>query len=366
MKNILKFIGKLFGAMILLFLLYIVTTLIYGTLTDWQPPKEEAAVIGQNAELSVISDSLISFASWNVGYGGLGAKSNFFFDNGDQVFSNGRMIRSPKELVDEYIQGAELFISSTQSDFFLLQEVDYQSKRSYFINQFDTYRKKLPSYSAAFAANYKNDRVPLPIAEPWRAYGAVHSGLATLARYEPNNSTRYQLPGSFEWPNSIFQLDRCVLKQTFPVANGKELCVFNVHNSAYDKGGFMKKQQFAFLKELFEAEYAKGNYVVVGGDWNQVPPNFPFDKFMPGKTGGYSQIPIAPDAMPSDWTWVYDPTRPTNRKVRDAYVPQITFETLIDFFLISPNLQVRKVKGINQEFRYSDHQPVWMEVEIIQ
>ena len=280
------------------------------------------------------------------------------------MLSNGRMIRSPKEYVDEYIAGAEQFVSTTKSDFFLLQETDFDSKRSYHINEFDRLRNKLPNYSATFAANYKNERVPLPIAEPWHVYGQVLSGLTTLARFQPEESTRYQLPGKFEWPTRLFQLDRCVLKQTYPVANGKKMVVFNVHNSAYDKGGKLKKQQIEFLKNMFSEEYEKGNYVVVGGDWNQVPPNFAFDRFMPGNNGGYSQINIAADAMPADWTWVYDPTMPTNRKSRDVYVPNKTFETLIDFFLISPNIKVKTVKGLQQNFRLSDHQPVWMEIEL--
>jgi endonuclease/exonuclease/phosphatase family metal-dependent hydrolase len=32
--------------------------------------------------------------------------------------------------------------------------------------------------------------------------------------------------------------------------------------------------------------------------------------------------------------------------------------------LISPNLTAKQVKTIDQQFRFSDHQPVWMEVEL--
>ncbi len=364
MKNVFTLIKKTIGWLLLAILLYIVGVLIYGTATDWQPEATIKLETAQEASEKVINDSILTFTTWNIGYGGLGAKSNFFFDNGDQMFSNGRMIRSPKEYVDEYVAGAEQFVSTTKSDFFLLQETDFDSKRSYHINEFDRLRNKLPNYSAAFAANYKNERVPLPIAEPWRVYGQILSGLTTLARFQPEESIRYQLPGKFEWPTRLFQLDRCVLKQTYVTANGKKLVVFNVHNSAYDKGGKLKKQQIEFLKGMFSEEYAKGNYVVVGGDWNQVPPNFAFDRFMPGNTGGYSQISIEADAMPADWTWVYDPTTPTNRKSRDIYTANKTFETLIDFFLISPNIKVNAVKGLPQGFRISDHQPVYMEIEL--
>ena len=56
---------------------------------------------------------------------------------------------------------------------------------------------------------------------------------------------------------------------------------------------------------------------------------------------------------------------PTNRKTASPYNKEETFITLIDFFLISPNVKMRQVKGIRQDFQFSDHQPVWMEVELL-
>ena len=41
-----------------------------------------------------------------------------------------------------------------------------------------------------------------------------------------------------------------------------------------------------------------------------------------------------------------------------------TFVTLIDFYLVSPNIRVEEVKGINIKFRYSDHQPVRLKVSL--
>jgi endonuclease/exonuclease/phosphatase family metal-dependent hydrolase len=140
--------------------------------------------------------------------------------------------------------------------------------------------------------------------------------------------------------------------------------VINIHNSAYDDGS-LKAQQMVFLQELFLREYAKGNYVIAGGDWNQCPPFFAYDRFMPGQGQGYEQQNVNPDLLPADWQWVYDPTVPTNRKVSDPFVKGQTFVTLIDFFLVSPNIRVTKARGIDLGFQFSDHQPVWMEVELL-
>ena len=72
-------------------------------------------------------------------------------------------------------------------------------------------------------------------------YGEVLSGLVTFSRYQPKESTRFQLPGDYPWPDRIFHLDRCASVHRIPTNMGPELVVINIHNSAFDKGGFLKK-----------------------------------------------------------------------------------------------------------------------------
>lgn len=359
-----KIITRSALALALLLLLYVVAILLYGTFNDWVPPEREVLHNTGAEAAPVIEDSLLSFVTWNLGFGGLGAESEFFFDHGNMYFSMGRMVRAPRPAVEKNNAGITQFAGSTASDFFLFQEVDFHSKRGYYTNQHERVLDELPGYSAYFAVNFRAPLVPIPIFEPWHLYGEVESGLSTYSKYQPYESVRLQLPGAFGWPVYLFQLDRCVALHRFRVEGGKELVVMNVHNSAYDADGSLKQQQMAFLQSLFRKEYELGHYVIVGGDWNQVPPYFRFDGYMPGRTQGYTQINIAPDFLPPDWQWAYDPRVPTNRKTKTPYVPGETFITLIDFFLVSPNVQIKMVKGIDQQFRFSDHQPVYMEVEL--
>ncbi|NUQ26205.1 MAG: endonuclease/exonuclease/phosphatase family protein [Saprospiraceae bacterium] len=365
MKPILKRTLKVLGLVLSLFSAYIGVILVHGTLVDYQAPPQETLQAAQTAAAGKVPDSVISLAIWNLGYTGLGAEADFFFDNGRHLSSGPHMVRPPRELTDKFEAGIEQWMMSTQADFFLLQEVDLASRRSYYINQFERLQAQKPGFSAYFAVNYLNPRVPLPLLEPWNPYGAVHSGLATYSRFQPSEATRYQLPGSFGWPMSNFQLDRCLAVFRYPVKGGKDLVVINVHNSAHDRDGRLKKQEMAYLKDLLLKEYEKGNYVIAGGDWNQCPPFFRFDGFMPGRTQGYVQLNIPDDFLPTDWRWVYDPTVPTNRKARKPYKPGETFVTIIDFFLISPNVKVKSVKCMDLQFQFSDHQPVWMEVELV-
>ena len=360
LKLMLKGVGGLIG----LFLLYVLIVLIHGTFTDYQPEKVVTLPAKSGSGPKVIEDSILSFAIWNVGYGGLGEESNFFYDNSYGLLSRGRMIRSPKPAVEKNIAGMTSFVASTKADFFLFQEVDFRSKRSYYINQYEAMQQARSDYSANFTVNYQVKRVPVPVLEPWRVYGATKSGLATYGRFQPTSVTRLQLPGTFSWPTRIFQLDRCLLVNRYQCAGGKELVVINLHHSAYDAKGDLKQVQMNFLRDLVLEEYQKGNYVIAGGDWNLCPPFFRFDGFAPGKTAGYNQFNIEPDFLPDTWRWIYDTRVPTNRKTKTRYEAGETFVTLIDFFLVSPNINVLTAKGINQGFRFSDHQPVWMEIEL--
>ncbi len=361
MKSIM-FILKLIGIALLLFLLYVIIALIHGTLTDFKPDEIIKLEPDSSANEKVIQDSVLTFANWNVGYSGLGAESDFFYDDGGFLTSKGKMIRAPRKNVEKNLAGALQFIKNHSADFYLFQEVDVNSKRSYHINAHEKYAQTLPGYAATFAVNFKSARVPLPVLEFWRVMGKMHSGLGTYSRFQPTESTRYQFPGSYGWPDRIFHLDRCFAAHRYSTMSGKELVVINTHNSAYDDGT-MKKQQMTYLKDYLEKEYAKGNFVVVGGDWNQCPPEFQYDQFMPGKGGGYSQINVEKEYVPG-WQWAFDEKVPTNRKLTNVYKKGETFSTLIDFYLVSPNIEILEVKNIDQNFQYSDHQPVMLKIRL--
>lgn len=361
----LKTAFRALGGLTLASALYVVLVLLHGTFTDYQPDQVESIDPYQSSSLAQIDQDELDLVIWNLGFGGLGKESEFFFDaSGSQFFSGGKMVHATERMVEKNNEGILDFVREQDADFFLLQEVDKSSKRSYYYDQFGALATAVPDYDVHFATNYKVGRVPIPIMEPWHVYGKTFSGLATLSRFQASKVERYQLPGSFDWPTRIFQLDRCIAIHRYPTGREGELVVMNIHHSAYDEGGVLKKQQMAFLKDLLIAEYANGNYVIVGGDWNQCPPYFDFDQFMPGQTEGYTQMNIPADYLPADWTWAYDRNTPTNRKTHSPYRHGKTFVALIDFFLVSPNVEVVEVQGVDQGFDFSDHQPVKMRVRL--
>lgn len=346
---------------------YVGGLLIYGTLTDWQP--EGVTVIdasaGQHAQEPYLPDSLITLLSWNVGYGGLGDQDYFYYNRGDFFWTDLGKARTTRENVDRYVAGQQLTLANTQADFFLLQEVDTASRRSHYTNQLAQARGALADYAAYYAPNFQTSRVPLPIFQPWDHYGDVQSGLVTLSKFEPLSAERVQLPGEFPWPTRLFQLDRCVLRQVFTTEVGRELVLYNVHLSAYDADGGVRRQQMAYLREAVLDDYRSGRYVIVGGDWNQLPPGF--DWFSLNPTVEETQLgPVIPfDFLPPGWNWGYDPRVASVRNSDEVYDSHRSKRSVIDYFLTSPNVRIHRVKTLDQDFRYSDHQPVYLEAELI-
>ena len=350
---------------ILLLVAYVGGFLLYGTLTDWQPPEQQSLtdLNDSSIETASITDSTLTFLSWNIGFAGLGETSHFFYDAGDFFWTEMGEARAEKEEVEQAVKGISTTIGAVDADFYLLQEVDTSSRRSYYTHQIDSINAKRGDNSLFYALNYKNNRVPLPIFQPWDHYGYVRSGLLSMSPYSATESERLSLPGSLSWPTSLFALDRCVLRQVFPTEWGNDLVVYNIHLSAYDDGS-KKAQEMAWLQQQLLQDYESGSYIVVGGDWNQVPPGFDYAQFTPLRRDDFFQSDISFDFMPQGWKWVYDPTIPTNRKTPTPYDAIRSAKTLIDFFLISPNIRVEGVQCLDQDFQFSDHQPVRVELRL--
>lgn len=338
---------KYLGLAILVLFLALALLIFYATITYFDPPKE--FIISQSPTPDTIRcNQEYNLLSWNIGYAGLGENMDFFYDDGEKV-------RDTYERTIINLDSITRFLKrKTTCPFILLQEVDVCSKRSYCINEMESIQT-IGEYHTAYAQNYLVKFVPIPPTSP---LGKVNSGVMSLSKYRPTTSIRTAYPGQFSWPTRLFNLRRCMLVNRYPTNNGKEFILINTHNSAFDDGS-LKKQEMEFLKEFILKEYSKGNFVVIGGDWNQAPPTFQLNTFGENyKVEFFKLTNIAKDFMPSDWKWVYDPKYPTNRYLNEKYQQGKTYNSIIDIFLISPNVEAIENQTFNLNFTNSDHNPL--------
>lgn len=350
MKKIFKIILGIIGFLVLLVGGYFLAM----TITDYRP-KEVISLKVESQKTTILNKNEISITTFNIGYCGLDDKQDFFLDGGTMSRS------SSKEKTEENLKGVESTLKNIDTDFIFLQEVDKKATRSNNVNEYDYLTKSLKDYSSTFATNYKVLWVPVPLSYPM---GYVNGGLVTLSKYKIEETNRYQYPGSEAWPRQLAELDRCFIESKISLSNGKSLVLLNSHMSAYDKGGLIRKQQLSFLKNYIESEYKKGNYVVVGGDFNhQIPGTDP--KLFKTEETWPDWLQIIPDDFtPEGFKWVGDKTVPSNRSVDAYYKEGVNFLSVIDGFLVSPNVEVTDIKGYDLKFKNSDHNPVKINLKL--
>lgn len=337
----------------LLPIIIIALFLLYSIIFEYRPALEEESIAFiRNGKIIDVTKPL-EVTTFNMGYAGLDAGEDFFMDGGT------RSRAASKEQVETNLEAIATFLLTKKSDIYLLQEVDRMADRSYEIDQAELLTDILPGYNACFAYNYKALWVPVPLLNPM---GSVYSGLMTMSRSDYDTSVRYRLPGNEPFPKRYFDLKRCVVENTYELSNGKKLIVINVHLSAFDKGGKIRALQVKWLEEHLQKVYDKSkNYVIVGGDWNHIlSENLRSDAL--GEEPEW--VAILPAALETNtgFKMVYDKNINTVRNNDKPYIKGESYETIIDGFLVSPNLKIIKVNGTDLGFQNSDHQPVTIQV----
>ncbi len=350
-KSIFKKILFLIGMLIILLALF----LIYISLNDFQPPDSKSLLVDIKNPSQIEFDSSFSLMSWNLGYNGLGKEMDFFYDEGKQVRAN-------EKLSSHYLeQNLNLVKSRSDIHFWFFQEVDQHSKRSYFINQENELTESLSNYNSVFAKNYAVKWVPVPLLNPM---GKVNAGLMTFSKNSPIEALRISYPNIAAWPNNLFLLDRCFILSRYLLPNNKHLVLMNTHNSYYVSNDSLRKVELEIIRQKMLEEYKAGNYIVAGGDWNRLPANFHED-FKGQMKQLQKSVPVFEnDFLPKNWLWAYDTTLFTNRELNFPYDEKMSQKSSIDYFIVSPNVEIVENYVFPLNFENSDHNPVFLKFKI--
>lgn len=350
-------VSKRIGLILLIILgaafLIVLGLLAYLTITDYRPDDiEDLELTGSSSKSSPSAGDSITVTTFNTGYSSLSETESFFMDGGDKVRPDS------SELVKDNMGGILDFIKAQDSDVFFLQEVDRDSHRSYGIDQFDYYTSSTQGLAGAFATNYKCGFVPYPV--PF--IGRVESGVATFSSLPLEEPQRIALFSPFSWPMSTANLKRCALVSRVPLeGTDSELVLINIHLDAYDDGTGRMQQTVETL-DLAYSEYEKGNYVIIGGDFNQQFPAHPLELV---EEGLWKPQSLSDYKLRDDWAFHDGGSTPTCRLLNEPYTtadnPQFY---IIDGFIISPNLTLESIETINLDFKNSDHNPVTMTVKL--
>lgn len=325
---------------------------VYLSVTEYSPEDRKPAewLYIQSGDAVSIGEQMTIY-TWNIGYAGLDAKTDFFMDGGNNVNPSSDDVADNMAAIKE-------FISSNEADAWFIQEIDTHSARTGYMNQLEDIASVYDG-SYALAYNYKCEFVPIPLPP----IGKMESGIATFTSGSvKSGSERIALPCPFSWPVSIANLKRCLMVTRLAVeGSDKQVVLINLHLEAYDDGEG-KIAQTKLLMQVLEKEYAKGNYVIAGGDFNQSFPGV-LDKY-PVADDVWTPGMLEERSLPSGFKYVFDEESATCRLL-DRPLDEGSQLYVLDGFIVSPNVKVDLVDTVELGFVNSDHNPVKLQVTLL-
>lgn len=201
-----------------------------------------------------LSPSILKMITWNTGFFyGEGSEGDGY-EAQDEAFYSERLVLAANEL------------KSWDADIVFLQEIDFASSRTHFINQAITLAKLAGYHFVAQAPSWKANYIPFPYWPVSLHFGRMNSGGAILSRYPLKNHQIHILdkPASNPWWYNLFYLHR-YLQQVNVTVGEKSFHLVNLHLEAFDKAN--RENQIQELIKLHKTEEID----FIAGDFNMVP-----------------------------------------------------------------------------------------------
>ena len=307
-----------------------------------------------DADAAVQTGQPYTVISYNIGFGAYEPDYGFFMDGGAESRAWSR------ERVTANVQNIASFLKERQADFYLLQEVDIGSTRTYQLDEREALYAALFDKCSVFAQNYDSPYLMYPLNSP---HGASRSGLLTFSRADITAAERVELPVESGFMK-LLDLDRCYSVSRIPAEDGKELVLYNLHLSAYTSDGTIATEQLKLLLADMQAEYDAGNWCVAGGDFNkdllgdsaawfgEADQSYSWAQPIPAGTfDGVDVTLVTP----------LDESAPVpSCRNADGPYHQGQYVLTVDGFLVTPNVTVARAVVLDTGFAYSDHNPVTM------
>lgn len=365
-KKIIKRALLIIAGLILLVALVLGVYILYIQLQYYRI-DDNLALDVENAQTEKLDDDgKYSVMTYNIGFGAYNHDFSFFMDSGtmkDGTAVAGTMSRAQSvDIVNENTSGAISAMQNADADFYFLQEVDRDATRSHHIDQTALVRGAFADYGYTYAQNFHSAYLAYPLYE---MHGKVDAGLVTLSRYEVDSAVRRSYPVDTSFFTKFFDLDRCFAVEYLSIDGADaQLVLINSHMSAYDEGGIVRAQQLKLLFETAAAERAKGNYVIIGGDFNHVLGDGA-DIFETQQLTPEWVAKLSDDDLPSGFSIVHAENADKTATCRSTDLPYekgVNYTAVLDGFIISDNIKAT-AENIDTDFAFSDHNPAKLTFE---
>lgn len=334
-------------------LIIVAAFLLYLSVADFNPPENEIIHMEKPSTANTIPVGKIELYTWDIAYGGKGK---------DMFEVEQKPVQPAKEL-SGYERNRDGIIyqltTLNKLDFVLLQQVDLNSKRSFFDNQVERFKATFKDYVASFTITHKTRAIPFLCKT-----GTIQSGLLTLSKFKPYEVKRIAYQSTYAWPMRLMKPDFGFLLTRYKVSNGKQMVILNFQNPDFAESAIQFEKWIAQLKAILMDEYSKGNYVIAGGNWNVNPFDLANLAIEDGNKISNVANHFPSNFLPDGFLLAFDAKHPSVRSVDMPYKKGETATSIVDFFLLSPNFKLVTVNVLDSNFEFSNHQAVGMIVEM--
>ncbi len=283
--------------------------------------------------------SVLKIQTWNLG---------FLFGEG----SDGPKYQ-PKEKVfyEQKIASLVDQIKSSSPDVICLQEVDFESSRSFDINQATELAKKANYPYVALAVSWESHYIPFPYWPLSRNFGRVKSGGAILSKYPiiSHQVHFYHKPTSKPWWYNLFYPHRYFQKVEIEFGE-KKLKVISLHLDAYDKQD--RRSQIAYLVETLKSSPVD----FISGDFNMIPDVASKRSKFVTNSDDYENDPSFSEMKKSGLSEVIPETIYAEDESSYMTFPASRPERRLDYIFFNPGLKMIKAEILPSAL--SDHLPL--------
>jgi len=243
----------------IIFFLFFVFIFLSWSSYPWSLNKAtvQSTIINIEPEMMVDVEeipSVIKIVTFNIGFlYGRGSEGSGY-EHRDIEFYEKALVHISKEMIH------------WDADIVFLQEIDFDSSRSHYIDQAKFIATKAGYPFVAEAISWEANYIPFPYFPLRNNFGKMNSGGAILSKYplSDHQVTLLTKPLSQPWWYNLFYLHRYFQKVSVTIGD-KKFNLMNLHLEAFDKAN--RKEQIEILLE----EVKKSKIDFIAGDFNMVP-----------------------------------------------------------------------------------------------
>ncbi|MBQ7799730.1 MAG: hypothetical protein IJ370_04485 [Oscillospiraceae bacterium] len=346
--------ARIFLAILTAVVVFLVANAGITVFSSYSPKENEEILLVGEKQNRKLSPDKIKILTFNTGHGALGEEA-------DSKKEGGKGKRQSVDTVLKNTRGISEIINLSSADAVLLQDVDVDSHRSRYVDQFSYYLGN-GSYIGAFAKDYSTRSTSL-----LPPYNKVEAGLLTLSKKNVVSAERVALPAGYSGLPAALKAKRAMLVTRFDIeGSDKKLVLINFEIDAYASDKNREKQISAVIKYAEKAS-ENGDYVVCGGSFHSYFDDTD-DRYPVNDRIQWEPEQFDSTTLKSGWMLYYDASVPTARILNKPYDSSQTYEErqvyVGDGFITSPNIKVEMVVTVDQQFRYSNHNPVLLEISL--